>query len=148
MSFVPLRSHSHLCSKAISLANTTSLYKLRHTLKEQNDVTSRRHLPPEPRSLWSIRTQTYIYIYIYIFQKAIVGNFFDDCFIILHSILDRQRSMDQSLVFDDLTGQRVGHKNTVAFSSPQATNDELLSRGEGLKSVRAEKALGILMEVH
>ena len=55
-----------------------------------------------------------------------MGNSFDDCRIIVHSILDRQRSMDQSGIFDDLTGQRVGHKKTVAFSFPQAKNDELL----------------------
>ena len=56
--------------------------------------------------------------------------------------------MNQSGIFDTLTGQRVGHKKTVAFSSPQAKNDELISRGERLKSVNAEKTLGILMEVH
>ena len=56
--------------------------------------------------------------------------------------------MNQSGVFDTLTGQRVGHKKTVAFSAPQAKNDELISRGEMLKSVNAETALGILIEVH
>ena len=64
---------------------------------------------------------------------------FDDCFIIVNSILDRQRSVDQSNIFDELTGQRVGHKKTIAFSSPQEKNDELISRGERLKSISAEK---------
>ena len=65
----------------------------------------------------------------------------------VHSILDRPRPMDQSCIFDELTGQRVGHKKTIAFSSPQEKNVELISRGERLKSVNAEKSLGILMEV-
>ena len=56
--------------------------------------------------------------------------------------------MDQSGAFDTFTGQRVGHKKTVAFSAPQADNDEFISRGEKLKSVNAEKAVGILMELH
>ena len=56
--------------------------------------------------------------------------------------------MDQSGTFDTLTSQRVGHKETFAFSAPQAMNDEFISRGKRLKSVNAEKELGILMEVH
>ena len=56
--------------------------------------------------------------------------------------------MDQSGTFDTLTGQRVGNKKTVAFSAPQAKNDEFISRDERLKSVNAEKAFGIVMEVH
>ena len=56
--------------------------------------------------------------------------------------------MEQSDRFDEFTGQRVGHKKSLAFSAPFAENYEFLSRGEKLKSVNAEKALGILMEVH
>ena len=56
--------------------------------------------------------------------------------------------MDQSDRFDDFTGQRVGRKNTLAFSSLPAKNDELFTRGERLKAVNLETAHGILMEVH
>ena len=35
-----------------------------------------------------------------------------------------------------------------SLSSPQAKNDEFISQGERLKSVNAEKAIGIPMEVH
>ena len=56
--------------------------------------------------------------------------------------------MEQFGTFDMLTGHRVGHKTMVAFSAPQANNYEFISRGERLKSVNVEKALGILMEVH
>ena len=92
-------------------------------------------------AIW-IRRQTYI------LPRALIGNFFDDCLVIANSQKERQDSMDQSGTFDTLTGQRVGHKKTIAFSAPQAMNDELISRDERLKSVNAEKAISILMEVH
>ena len=85
---------------------------------------------------------------VYILPMALVGILFDDRLVIVHNLLDSQRSMDQSGIFDNFAGQRVGHKKTVAFSSPPAKDDKVLSRGEMLKSVNAEKALGILIEVH
>ena len=92
-------------------------------------------------AIW-IRRQTYI------LPRALAGNFFDDCFVIANSQKERQESMDQSGTFDTLTGQRVGHKKTIAFSAPQAMNDEFISRDERLKSVNAETAFGILMRLH
>ena len=80
--------------------------------------------------------------------RALVCNFFDDCFILVNNQKQIQIFMNQSGIFDTFTGQRVGHQKTVAFSAPQAKNDELISRGEMLKSVNAENTLGILMEVH
>ena len=56
--------------------------------------------------------------------------------------------MSQSYRFDELTGQRVGHNKTVAFSAPPAKNDVPFTRDIKLKSINAEKTLGILMEVH
>ena len=85
-------------------------------------------------AIW-IRRQTYI------LPRVLVGNFFDDSLIIVNSQKERQDSMDQSGTFDTLTGKRAGHKKTIAF-------DELISRDERLKSVNAERAFGVLMEVH
>ena len=62
--------------------------------------------------------------------RAFVGNLLDDCFIIVNNKKEIQISMNQLGIFDTFTGQRVGHKKTVAFSAPQAKNDEFISRGE------------------
>ena len=62
---------------------------------------------------------------VYILPRALVRNFFDDCLVIIHIQQDMQLSIDQSGRFDDFTGQRVGHKKTMAFSSQPAKNDEL-----------------------
>ena len=59
-----------------------------------------------------------------------------------------KKPMTQSDKFDELTGQRVGHKKHVAFSALTAETNELLSRGVKLKSINAENSLGIQMEVH
>ena len=48
---------------------------------------------------------------------------FDDCLIIAHSQRHRQWSMKESNGFDKLTGQRVGHKKTIAFSALPAKDD-------------------------
>ena len=65
---------------------------------------------------------------VYILPRALVGNLFDDCLIIVHNQSDRQKSMKQFDRFDELTGQRVGHKKTMAFSAPPANNYIFFSR--------------------
>ena len=44
-----------------------------------------------------------------------IGNFFDDCMVITDSPEERQRSMDESDLFDRLTGQKTGHKKLSAL---------------------------------
>ena len=82
---------------------------------------------------------------VWILPRAMVGNFFDYCLIITDTKAQRQKSMNESDKFDTLTGQRVGHEKTVAFGARMDPRDELTSRGTKLRSVEAEKALGILM---
>ena len=64
------------------------------------------------------------------------GKIFDDCLIIVDNQADKQWSVDESDKFDCFTGQRVGHKKTVAFSSPPVKDDELISTDVKLKSVK------------
>ena len=91
-----------------------------------------------PMGLWVKRQ-------VWILPRAMVGNFFDYCLIITDTKAQRQKSMNESDKFDTLTGQRVGHEKTVAFGARMDPRDELTSRGTKLRSVEAEKALGILM---
>ena len=86
---------------------------------------------------------------IWVLPRALVANFFDYCIIITtDSKKNRQHSMDESDKFDKLTGQRVGHKKTVAFSAPAVPDDDPVSRGVKLKPVEVEKAVGILLQLH
>ena len=73
-----------------------------------------------------------------------VGNCFDDCLIIADQQVDKDLSMQESGKFDRFTGQRVGHQKTVAFSSPHAEDDKLISLGVRLKSVDAKRPLVFL----
>ena len=82
---------------------------------------------------------------VWILPRAMVGNFFDYCLVITDTKAQRQKSMNESEKFDTLTGQRVGHEKTAAFGAHMDPRDELTSRGTKLRSVEAEKALGILM---
>ena len=76
--------------------------------------------------------------------RPFIGNFFDDCLVVANTEAERQLSMDESDKFDELTGQRIGHKKTVGFVVPSGVAS-LTSRGTRLKQVAADKLLGVLV---
>ncbi|CAE7828023.1 unnamed protein product [Symbiodinium sp. CCMP2592] len=72
--------------------------------------------------------------------QPFIGNFYDDCLVVANTEAERQLSMDESHKFDELTGQLLGHKNTVGFVVPSGVAvAPLTSRGTPLKQVAAEK---------
>ena len=64
--------------------------------------------------------------------------------VVANTEAERQLSMDESDKFDELTGQRIGHKKTVGFVVPSGVAS-LTSRGTRLKQVAADKLLGVLV---
>ena len=83
-----------------------------------------------------------------ILPRAFICNFFDDCMVIAADVDERQTSMNENDKMDALTGQRTGHAKTVGFSCPAEPTEVLKSRGQTLRIVDAEKALGVLVQVH
>ncbi|CAE7944048.1 TU20, partial [Symbiodinium necroappetens] len=79
-----------------------------------------------------------------ILPRSFVGNFFDDCLVLTDTQAEQQQSMNESDLFDQLTGQRIGHKKTVGFTVPCA-EPVLRSRGQLLKQVTVDKLLGVLI---
>ena len=79
-----------------------------------------------------------------ILPRSFVGNFFDDCLVLTDTQAEQQQSMTESDLFDQLTGQRIGHKKTVGFTVPCA-EPVLRSRGQLLKQVSVDKLLGVLI---
>lgn len=79
-----------------------------------------------------------------ILPRSFVGNFFDDCLVLTDSQAEQQQSMNESDLFDQLTGQRIGHKKTVGFTVPCA-EPALSSRSQLLKQVTVDKLLGVLI---
>ena len=76
--------------------------------------------------------------------KAFVGNFFDDCLVVANTPAERQTSMNESDRFDELTGQKIGHKKTVGFTTLPGSQP-LTSRGVLLRQVDVDKLLGVLI---